>query len=109
MKKNKIARVFHFDLHGTRDQKYEFLNQNSISTINWTELETAEPNNFFVKKDFTGSGQYEEGFKIDEFFKEYNNGIETGKDAFFYSFKKNELINKIVTAFQNKNETIRKY
>jgi len=90
MKNDKKAQVFHFDLQGTRESKYEFLNQNSISTINWTELETAEPNYFFVEKNFTGSGLYEEGFKIDEMFVNSSVGVVTGKDDDLVSFNRNE-------------------
>ncbi len=35
MSKEKLARVFHFDLYGKREDKYDFLSNNSISTIAW--------------------------------------------------------------------------
>jgi hypothetical protein len=34
----KPAQVFHFDLYGKREDKYNFLTENSISSIDWTEL-----------------------------------------------------------------------
>jgi len=61
----KTAQVYHFDLYGTRDEKYEFLHNNSLKSLKWNELNYSVPNYFFVKKDFTGSGLYEAGFKID--------------------------------------------
>ena len=104
-----LAKVFHYDLFGKRDEKYDFLNENSIGSIDWKELETKEPNFFFVKKDFKGEEIYEKGFKIDELYSVYNNGIETGKDLFFYSKSKNELIQKIRFSFLNKDEAIKEY
>ena len=107
--KNNLAKVYHFDLYGKREDKYEFLNENSLDTIEWNELAAEEPNFFFVKKNFEGAGEYEKGFKIDELFIVYNNGIETGKDSFFYSLTSQELINKLQKAFSNKPEAVVKF
>ena len=54
MKKEKQAPVFHFDLYGKRNEKYDFLEKNSIASVDWKELEVKEPDFFFVKKDFEG-------------------------------------------------------
>ncbi len=75
------AQVFHYDLQGKRDFKYDFLNQNSLSTIDWNELQPEAPNFFLVKKDFDQSGVYEKGFKIDELFGLNASGIKTERDA----------------------------
>ncbi|HRG77862.1 MAG TPA: DNA methyltransferase, partial [Leptospiraceae bacterium] len=54
-KKNKeLAKVFHYDLFGKRELKYDFLNENSVKKIEWNNLDYAEPNYYFVNKDFTG-------------------------------------------------------
>jgi len=37
MNKNKLAQVFHFDLFGRREEKYDFLLQHSIDNIQWSE------------------------------------------------------------------------
>jgi predicted helicase len=77
--KNK-ARVFHFDLHGKREEKYDFLNNQSIESIQWTELEDKEPYFFFVPKDFESIEEYNLGFSINESFFNYNSGIQTKSD-----------------------------
>ena len=51
MNKNKPAQVFHFDLYGKREEKYDFLNQQSIESIQWTELDVKEPGFTFVVQD----------------------------------------------------------
>ncbi len=66
------ARVFHSDLHGRREEKYEFLNNQSIESIQWTELEVKEPGFFFVKKDFENMRKYFNGFAINDLFNIYN-------------------------------------
>ncbi|WP_396601522.1 type ISP restriction/modification enzyme [Algibacter sp. R77976] len=108
-RKNELGKVYHFDLQGKRNVKYDFLNKNSLKNIKWSLLETKEPNYFFIDKDFSGQNKYNKGFKIDEIFLKYNNGIETGKDLFFYGKSKEELKEKLKNEFSNKPETINKY
>ncbi|HRU44708.1 MAG TPA: DUF559 domain-containing protein [Spirochaetota bacterium] len=86
-KKNELGKVFHFDLFGKRDFKYDFLNKNSINALKWNELENAEPNYFFVLKDFEGQEEYEKGFKVDELFKINTSGIKTHNDSELVSFE----------------------
>lgn len=81
-KKSTQAIVSHFDLYGTRDNKYEFLHNNSLKSLKWNELNYSVPNYFFVKKNFAGSGLYETGFKIDELFLNNNAGLATEFDEF---------------------------
>jgi len=94
MSSKKQAQVFHFDLYGKREEKYEFLNQQSIDSIPWTELEVEEPYFFFVKKDFASALEFEAGFKIDELFTLNNVGIATGKDSDLVSYGKTALEEK---------------
>jgi predicted helicase len=109
-KKNKeLAEIFHCDLFGKRNNKYDFLSQNSLQNVRWNLLNYKEPSFFFTNKNFTGEGQYILGFKIDNLFNTNNNGIETGKDAMFYSLNKNELVKELVAVFENKEDAIKKY
>ncbi|MDR0420414.1 MAG: hypothetical protein LBH30_03050 [Prevotellaceae bacterium] len=84
----KTARIFHFDLYGKREEKYSFLNENRLSSIDWQELQPAAPNYFFVPKDLSLQEEYEKGFKVDELFTIYVNGIVTGNDEQFIRFEK---------------------
>src|SRR5574344_540827 len=74
-KKNELAQVFHFDLFGKRDFKYNYLHENSLKSFEWNELNPEAPNFFLVKKDFDGSSEYERGFKIDDVFSLGAGGI----------------------------------
>jgi predicted helicase len=108
-KKNELGKVFNFDLQGKRDFKYNFLNENSLKTLNWNSLNYSSPNYFFVTKNFKGDTEYQLGFKVDQIFNKYNNGIETGKDSFFYNISKKVLIENLAFAFQNKESSINKF
>ncbi len=79
--KGALAKVFHKDLYGTRETKYDWLNAASFSTIEWTPVEYSEPYYFFVPKDFSDQAEYDKGFKLDELFVNNVSGIKTSNDT----------------------------
>jgi predicted helicase len=79
-KKTELGKVFHYDLYGKRELKYDFLRENSLKTIEFKELKNIEPNYFFISKNTTGQGEYEKGFKVDELFPLNASGIKTQRD-----------------------------
>jgi len=108
-KQNKpLAQVFHFSLQGKRDDKYEFLNQNSIATIPWTELDYKEPYYFFVPKDFAEKNEYEKGYKIENLFLNNNTGIQTKRDGLVYQFNKVGIKGVIEDFIELTNNAIQK-
>src|SRR5574344_972476 len=82
----KLADVYHYDSHGKRDFKYNFLDDNSLKTVKWEKLDYSEPNYFFVKKDFKDIKEYEKGFKLDELFIINNSGVSTDRDSLFLEY-----------------------
>ena len=81
-KANELGKVFHYDLFGKRELKYDFLLSNSLKTVAYNELPNVKPNYFFVSKDFDQQKEYEKGFKINELFKVNSVGIVTARDEF---------------------------
>lgn len=81
-KPNALGKVYHYDLFGKRDLKYDFLWNNSLKTVQFTELQPTKPNYFFVQKDFEQQKQYEKGFSISELFPVNSVGIVTARDNF---------------------------
>ena len=67
-KSSKLGTISHFDLYGKRDKKYSFLNENSISSISWNNLEKRKPNFFFVNKDYEIESKYNKGINVSELF-----------------------------------------
>ena len=49
---DKPAKVFHADLFGNRQEKYDFLLQHRLKKTGYERLEPVEPYYFFVPKDF---------------------------------------------------------
>ncbi|MCU0445267.1 MAG: N-6 DNA methylase [Microscillaceae bacterium] len=90
--KDELAKVWHYDLFGKREVKYNFLNKNTLKSIKWNYLPTSRPNFFFVEKNFEYSNEYEEGFNIDELFENSASGIKSERDNISFQYSINELI-----------------
>jgi predicted helicase len=94
-KTNELGRVFHFDLLGKRDFKYDFLVENSIKSILYKEVQNIAPNYFFVNKDFAEETAYTNGFSVNELFLINNVGIVTAKDSVLIKDTRDELIQSL--------------
>jgi predicted helicase len=97
-KENDLGRIFHFDLYGQRELKYKFLNENTITSVNFKELISLKPNFFFVPKDFFLQQKYEKGFFPNNLFLLNNVGIVTSKDSILIDDKSEILFSKIVNS-----------
>lgn len=94
-KVNELGKVFHYDLYGKRDVKYEFLSNNDFESIQFHLLNPMKPNLFFVPKNNLGIENYEKGFKINDLFFVYGLPLMSGRDKFTTFEKKEDLINLI--------------
>lgn len=97
--KTESCKVYHCDLFGTRNSKYEVLHTGDLNDMKWTELHPEMPYYFFVPKDFSAREEYANGFKINEFMITNAAGIATGKDAVFIDSNKLNLLDKIKNSF----------
>lgn len=77
---NEMAKVYHAELLGVRENKFEYLNNNEFDTVEYKELEPVDPYYFFVPKDFNAQADYDKGFKIDELFVVNTSGVKTHHD-----------------------------
>jgi predicted helicase len=80
-KSNELGKVFHFDLFGKRESKYDFLSENNIETTGYTEVASEAPNYYFVPKDFNEEIGYSKGFAIEELMSFKSSGIKTHDDV----------------------------
>lgn len=76
----ELAKVYHAELLGVRENKFEYLNNNEFDTVEYKELEPVEPYYFFVPKDFNAQAYYKRGVKIDELFTVNASGVKTHHD-----------------------------
>ncbi len=78
--KQKECQVYHYDLYGSREDKYSYLNDHSLSDINWEVLNPQSPQYFFVPKDFSVQDEYEKGFMIGDLMPLSSSGVKTHHD-----------------------------
>ena len=90
-----LAKVLHLDLYGKRDTKYEFLLNNNLKNLPFTNVTYNAPFYFFQPKSDTGRSEYEEGFSVTELFLKSSVGFVSANDTLNISFSKEEQIKKI--------------
>jgi len=99
---NELAQVYQFDFFGKRKTKYDRLENETLTSIQWNKVDYYEPNYFFVPKDFNAQEKYDEGFSIADLFMKNASGIKTHRDDFVIDFNENDL-EKRVKEFYNLN------
>jgi predicted helicase len=95
-KKQKESQVFHMDLFGLRENKYDWLGKNEFLKDNYMQIKPHSPYYFLVKRNTLNIQHYLGWKKINDIFPVNNVGIVTSRDHFVISFNKNELKNKIL-------------
>ena len=98
-KANELGKVLHYDLYGKREFKYDFLNENSIQSIDFNELPNVAPMYFMVQKDFEAQASYDKGFQVNDLFTINNVGVVTSRDSFVIDESKSVLSNRIEDFF----------
>lgn len=99
-KSKKPADIYHYDLFGTRESKYAYLKEHSLSNVEWRHLTPQVPSLFFVPKDFGVQKEYMKGFSTADILKINKVGIASGSDSTLIGFNKVELKDSISKHFQ---------
>lgn len=95
IKNNKEKNVWHAEIFGSKTKKFNKLDENILSTINWEKLSPKKPYYFFINKTLDSSGTYEKGFSVKDLFTVMNGGIQTKRDALFIDFDRDKLIDRM--------------
>ena len=107
-KNNELGEVFHFDLYGKRELKYDFLSNYSLKTIKYEKLPNVAPNYFFTNKDFDVQNKYDKGFPVNKLFEVNSAGIVTARDEFTIHFSNEEVKKTIQEFLEVDDETARR-
>ncbi len=111
-KANELGKVFHYDLFGKRELKYNFLSESYLKDINFKELPIVEPDYFFVVKDFEVKEEYSKGIYLIDLFAINSLGVQTHRDAFSIDYSKEKLaerINEFYDETKENTEILNKY
>ena len=105
--KEAIGQVHRYDLWGGRENKYEWLNKESIKSTKWSEFEPTKPFYLFSPQDTEKLGVYYDYWKITDVIPANTAGLYTARDSFSISRTYEELCEKIDALQNNDNEVVR--
>ena len=100
-REKELAKVFHYDLFGKRDLKYDFLLKNDIKTTNYKLLEVSEPNFYFKEKNSEIENIYMNFFNLKELFIKSTIGVQSHRDELVVDFNENILKSRFNTIFNS--------
>jgi predicted helicase len=92
------CKVFHSELWGLREYKYDRLVENDYNSIEWKEIAPKSEFYFFIPRDVTLEKIYEKFFKITDIFPTYSVGIVTARDKLTIHWKEEEVY-RMITGF----------
>ena len=100
-KSDEFAKVFYYDLYGTRQKKYEFLRQEDFLKVPFVQINPTSPSYFFVPRTTVGQEMYEKGFALNEIMPTNGTGVLSMGDSFAVGNSKEELEKRIVDFLEN--------
>ncbi|GAA7358650.1 DNA methyltransferase [Helicobacter pylori] len=97
-------KIFYYDVYGQRAEKYAFLAQNDLNSIEWLELAPREPFYLLLPLKTRLLDEYEQGFSVQKMFQISSVGIVTGKDRIFIANNTESLKEQVLKYCNEFNE-----
>ncbi len=103
-------KIYYYDVYGQRAEKYAFLAQNDLNSIEWLELAPREPFYSLIPQETPLLEEYEQGFSVQDMFQVGGTGICSKRDHVVFHKDKESLI-KLLKDFSTlePSELRRKY
>ncbi|GAA9714002.1 hypothetical protein VN0020_00340 [Helicobacter pylori] len=97
-------KIYYYDVYGERAEKYTFLDQNDLNSINWLELTPRKPFYLLLPLETRLLDEYEQGFSVKEMFQISSVGIVTGRDRIFIANNTESLKEQVLKYCNEFNE-----
>ncbi len=97
-------KIHYYDVYGERAEKYAFLAQNDLNSIEWLELTPREPFYSLLPLKTPLLDEYEQGFSVKDMFQISSVGIVTGKDRIFIANNTESLKGQVLKYCNEFNE-----
>ncbi|WRE26294.1 N-6 DNA methylase [Helicobacter pylori] len=85
-------KIYYYDVYGQRAEKYAFLAQNDLNSINWLELTPREPFYLLIPQETPLLDEYEQGFSVQDMFQVGSTGICSQRDHVVFHKDKESLL-----------------
>jgi len=96
------AKVYHADIWGLRQDKYDWLLSHDVETTGWQEISPKPEFYLFLPRDEAALKQYQDFFAVTDIFPLYGVGMTTARDHFVTDMDKEKLINRVRLFKHNK-------
>ncbi|MDX9925591.1 MAG: type ISP restriction/modification enzyme, partial [Ignavibacteriaceae bacterium] len=106
-KKSKTKSIYHQEIFGLRDTKYNWLNKHSIKNVRWNRLKPKSEFYLFVPQDITLRKSYEKFIKLTEIFPINNVGIVTARDSLTIAWSEEEIWKRVQNFLRLETELAR--
>ncbi|GAA8479978.1 DNA methyltransferase [Helicobacter pylori] len=103
-KAQATKKIYYYDVYGERAEKYAFLAQNDLNSIEWLELAPREPFYLLIPQKTPLLDEYEQGFSVQDMFQISSVGIATGKDRVFIANNTESLKEQVLKYCNEFNE-----
>ena len=105
-----LARIYHSELFGKRREKYNFLKENDLNSVEWKEFSTQAPYYLFRYYDKKVLKEWLKNLSIDKIFELSSTGICSQRDSIVIHNSK-QSIKQLINDFCNlsKEENVKKY
>ncbi|GAA7155365.1 DNA methyltransferase [Helicobacter pylori] len=97
-------KIHYYDVYGERAEKYAFLAQNDLNSIEWLELTPREPFYSLLPLEMRLLDEYEQGFSVKDMFQISSVGIVTGRDRIFIANNTESLKEQVLKYCNEFNE-----
>lgn len=111
-KKNDLANVYHIDLYGIRESKYDFLSKENFKKIQWQKLALTAPFYIFIQQNAQEVDKYKTGFSLNVLFNNVLLGPNSHRDDFAISFTEHDARSRLSDFFNsniNDDDLAKKY
>ncbi|WP_240145629.1 type ISP restriction/modification enzyme [Helicobacter pylori] len=85
-------KICYYDVYGERAEKYAFLAQNDLNSIEWLEIAPREPFYLLIPQKTPLLEEYEQGFSVQEMFQVGSTGICSQRDHVVFHKDKESLL-----------------
>ncbi len=85
-------KIHYYDVYGQRAEKYAFLAQNDLNSIEWLELTPREPFYLLLPLKTPLLDEYEQGFSVQDMFQVGSTGICSQRDHVVFHKDKESLL-----------------
>ncbi|MGN8410206.1 type ISP restriction/modification enzyme [Helicobacter pylori] len=103
-------KIYYYDVYGERAEKYDFLAQNDLNSIEWLEIAPRVPFYLLIPQEKPLLEEYEQGFSVQDMFQIGSTGICSQRDHVVFHKDKESLL-KLLKDFSTlePSELRRKY